>query len=56
MRIRLEHLEKGFDGVPVLRGIDFDDDVTTLAVELLLQVLQPNAHSRTSSRSACSRT
>ena len=32
MRIRLEHLEKGFDGVPVLRGIDFDDDVTTLAV------------------------
>ena len=32
MRIRLEHLEKEFDGVPVLRGIDFDDDVTTLAV------------------------
>ncbi len=32
MRIRLEHLEKGFDGVPVLRGIDFDDDVTTLAI------------------------
>ena len=28
MRIRLEHLEKEFDGVPVLRGIDFDDDVT----------------------------
>lgn len=32
MRIRIEGLTKEFDGAPVLRGIDFDDDVTTLAV------------------------
>lgn len=32
MRIKLHDLTKEFDGTPVLRGIDFDDDVSTLAI------------------------
>lgn len=32
MRIELENLCKEFDGTSVLSGLDFDDDVTTLAV------------------------
>lgn len=32
MRIEMRGVEKNFDGVPVLKGIDFLGDVTTLAV------------------------
>lgn len=32
MRIEMRGVEKNFDGVPVLKGIDFSGDVTTLAV------------------------
>lgn len=32
MRVKLEHLSKDFGGAPVLRGIDFDDEVTALAI------------------------
>ena len=32
MRIELEYLSKSFDGKTVLDGIDFDEDVTTLAI------------------------
>ena len=32
MRIRLKGVARSFDGQPVLSGIDFDDEVTTLAI------------------------
>lgn len=32
MRIEMRGVKKNFDGVPVLKGIDFSGDVTTLAV------------------------
>lgn len=32
MRIKLEGLQKSFDNAPVLRSINFDDEVTTLAI------------------------
>ncbi len=32
MRVKIEGLRKDFEGTPVLRGIDFDDDVTALAI------------------------
>ena len=32
MRVELRDVRKSFDGVEVLRGVDFDADVTALAV------------------------